>query len=469
MTRTSLAAKVAPSSVLECIFRVGVAGCFIGHGAFGLLGKQAWLPYFAVVGIPEHWAVSLMPWVGAVDILAGVLTLFVPLPAVLVYMFGWAAWTALLRPLAGESLFETVERAGNFGLPLAFLVATGFQASKAGVRDWVTRVRVDLGDANRRARVVRVLQATTALLLIGHGALAALGKPLLQQHIQLVTAQVELLPLIGAFEIALGTAIWLSAHPGLLVTALLWKVGTEALFLLGGAPVWEFVERAGSYAAPLGVLILTGAHAAVSGAGRRRVIRTATAVTMVVGTLGTAVTLMAAPTPARVGVLAELRKGDLVLACRHSITDRSRGDARRVRLNDPSTQRVLSEAGREQARRLGQVLESLRVPIAEVHASPYARTADTAELAFGRVARTETLQYGNSSEQKRGREDFLATAPRDGNRVLISHQGILYGMLPDVPRGSIREGDCVVTTAGSPGDRVVLGRFGPEEFATLSE
>ena len=33
---------------LHWLLRVGVVGCFIGHGAYGLLTKEAWVPYFAV-------------------------------------------------------------------------------------------------------------------------------------------------------------------------------------------------------------------------------------------------------------------------------------------------------------------------------------------------------------------------------------------------------------------------------------
>jgi hypothetical protein len=36
---------------LHWILRVGVIGCFIGHGAYGFLPKEAWVPYFEVVGI----------------------------------------------------------------------------------------------------------------------------------------------------------------------------------------------------------------------------------------------------------------------------------------------------------------------------------------------------------------------------------------------------------------------------------
>jgi uncharacterized membrane protein YphA (DoxX/SURF4 family) len=113
--------------------RLGAAACFIGHGAFGVLTKEAWVPYFGFVGIPADWAFRLMPVVGAVDIAVGLAVLFTPRPIVLAYMVGWASWTAVLRPLTGESVFETLERAGNYGVPLALLLLTGVPRSW---RDW---------------------------------------------------------------------------------------------------------------------------------------------------------------------------------------------------------------------------------------------------------------------------------------------------------------------------------------------
>src|SRR5258705_38138 len=50
------------------ILRTGVAMCFLGHGAFGLITKKAWLPYFAVAGIPESSAWAMMPWIGTMDV-----------------------------------------------------------------------------------------------------------------------------------------------------------------------------------------------------------------------------------------------------------------------------------------------------------------------------------------------------------------------------------------------------------------
>src|SRR5262249_20895028 len=106
---------------LSWLLRVGVIGCFIGHGAYGLLTKAAWVPYFGVVGIDRTWAYRLMPWIGVMDIGLGLTMAVVPLPIVLLHLTVWGLWTAALRPLSGEAVWECFERAGNYGLPLAFL------------------------------------------------------------------------------------------------------------------------------------------------------------------------------------------------------------------------------------------------------------------------------------------------------------------------------------------------------------
>ena len=46
---------------------------------------------------------------------------------------------------------------------------------------------------------------------------------------------------------------------GVLLFVCAWKLATESLFIVAGAPVWEIVERAGSYAAPLALAALRSA------------------------------------------------------------------------------------------------------------------------------------------------------------------------------------------------------------------
>ncbi len=267
----------APSdaTTLHWILRVAVAACFIGHGVFGIITKAAWLPYFAIFGIPEAWAWRLMPMVGIVDITVGVFTLFQPIRAVLLYMTFWGLQTACLRPLAGQGVWELFERAGNYGVPLAFLILLGGGRS---LPDWFS-TRPMLALTKERASAMGwVLRTTTALVLIGHGGFdfamhkdwsgyaAAIGIS------PATVAGHPLTPLAGWFECALGLLVFAWPARGLLIFVFAWKIGTEALRPLAGEPIWEFIERGGSYGAPLALAWLQGAAELrnVPGAGHQR-------------------------------------------------------------------------------------------------------------------------------------------------------------------------------------------------------
>ena len=234
--------------------RIGAAMCFIGHGAFGFITKAAWLPYFGVVGIPESLAWKLMPLIGAVDVTAGMAVLFAPRALPLVYMSVWSAWTALLRPLSGESGFEAIERAANCGVPLAMLLMT---AAPLSVRSIYQRLDGPLANPRILETVIRVLTWTTALLLFGHGALGAVThKAALGTHYAVIGLPPSIEPYIGWFEIMLAIVVLLRPAVGLLLFVAAWKIATESLFVVAGAPVWELVERSGSYAAPLALAAL---------------------------------------------------------------------------------------------------------------------------------------------------------------------------------------------------------------------
>ena len=233
--------------------RLGAAFCFIGHGAFGFITKAAWLPYFAVVGVPESLAWRLMPIVGAVDVMAGMAVLFAPRGLPLVYMALWATWTAMLRPLSGEPVFETLERAGNYGVPLALILLTAMPRSLRGLGQ-----RLDVASNDERAITLarQALQWCTVLLLAGHGALGIANKAMLTSHYAMLGLPADTTAIVGWFEIVLAIAVAVRPMAGILIFVCAWKLATEFLFVTAGAPVWEFVERAGSYAAPLALAML---------------------------------------------------------------------------------------------------------------------------------------------------------------------------------------------------------------------
>ncbi len=244
-----------PATRLDWTLRLGAAMCFIGHGAFGVLTKASWLPYFAVAGLGPAAAFAWMPVIGAVDILLGCLVLFTPRPVVAAWMVGWAVWTALLRPLAGEAFAETLERAGNYGVPLALFLRMAPLPSWCGYFASAPFPAPTLASL-RGLRTV--LTITVVFLLVGHGVLSVGGKATFVQNLaSLVPANAgRLLPLLGWLELALAALVAIRPSVPLALFIAVWKIATEALFLTAGAPAWEWIERGGSYAAPLALAIV---------------------------------------------------------------------------------------------------------------------------------------------------------------------------------------------------------------------
>jgi hypothetical protein len=201
-----------------------------------------------------------MPLVGTLDITLGILTLIRPLRAVLLYYTIWGFWTALLRPLAGEGIWELVERAYNYGIPLAFLVLVGPGTS---MRTWFLEKALPRWDARTARLLALILRWVTGLMLIGHGGIGALShKTGWTAHFGVLGIRPEtvrslsLVAVVGWCEIVLGIAVLVKPLRGLLLFVLVWKVGTELLRPLAGEPIWQFVERAGAYAAPLALLVI---------------------------------------------------------------------------------------------------------------------------------------------------------------------------------------------------------------------
>ncbi len=136
---------------------------------------------------------------------------------------------------------------------------------------------------------------------------------------------------------------------------------------------------------------------------------------------------------ASAALLAQMRQGGFVLYLRHGATDSSRVDrAPQVDLNDCNTQRVLSDAGRQQARELGLILQRARIPVGEVIHSPLCRATESAQLTFAaqpQLLRVEPLLAYTAhltSEQKKpvvaATQALVSTpVPAGTNRVIVAH------------------------------------------------
>ena len=137
------------TKIVEWVLRIAVFGEFIGHGVFALgffpsqaIGKSIlflpqkaqWVGWMQNFGISDPaLAAKLLMLVGAIDILLAFIVLIRPVRPLLLWMAFWGFWTAIVRPLVGEPIWDFVERWANWGAPLALLLMVGWPKS---LKEW---------------------------------------------------------------------------------------------------------------------------------------------------------------------------------------------------------------------------------------------------------------------------------------------------------------------------------------------
>lgn len=105
---------------IEWVLRLAVFGEFLGHGVLALQGKTAWIGWIGqLTGVSTQLATQLLFFIGLIDLLVAVTVLIKPLKPVLIWAAIWGFWTALLRPIVGEAIWDFIERWTNWGAPLA--------------------------------------------------------------------------------------------------------------------------------------------------------------------------------------------------------------------------------------------------------------------------------------------------------------------------------------------------------------
>lgn len=137
------------------------------------------------------------------------------------------------------------------------------------------------------------------------------------------------------------------------------------------------------------------------------------------------------------------------------------GDPADFTLGDCATQRNLDERGRQQARRVGELLRARGIDARPVYTSRWCRCRETAELLdIGPVEPLDGLNsfFGDAYDEQEImprlyaflREDELDPPP-----VLVTHQVNITALTGVFPR----EGELVVIAVNGDGDVDVIGRI----------
>lgn len=169
---------------------------------------------------------------------------------------------------------------------------------------------------------------------------------------------------------------------------------------------------------------------------------------------------LATPASATEAGWALLREGGHVVLLRHAMTP-GKGDPGNFNVDDCSTQRNLSERGREQADRLGVLLSVRAARTEKVLSSRYCRCLETARYAFDDVEPEifEALDplsvvLDEAKAQQAAIVDRVKSFSGSGNLVMITHLENIQALTGV----SAREGEAVVVEA--VGDKLhVLGRI----------
>lgn len=157
-----------------------------------------------------------------------------------------------------------------------------------------------------------------------------------------------------------------------------------------------------------------------------------------------------------------LRDGSVVMAFRHALAPGT-FDPPGFRLNDCSTQRNLSEQGREQARRIGAWFQSRGLQPASVRSSPWCRCIDTAQLAFGKATAWAALGSPRGVTESTGadhlrqlRKALQQLSVRRGQfEVWVTHMFVLS----DLAFADSRSGEGLILQADADGHVRVLARL----------
>lgn len=166
-------------------------------------------------------------------------------------------------------------------------------------------------------------------------------------------------------------------------------------------------------------------------------------------------------------LLQRLQSGKHVLVIRHAATVPGKGDPANFKLGDCSTQRNLSESGRNDAQRLGAALREHAVPIGEVLSSRWCRCSDTARLAFGRVEPVAMLDSsGADDEAARQRKldalrSHIAAYKGNGNLVLVTHETNIR----ELTGQELAQGELLVAAPQPDGRLAVVGRLATQQSA----
>ena len=138
-------------------------------------------------------------------------------------------------------------------------------------------------------------------------------------------------------------------------------------------------------------------------------------------------------------LMSQLQEGGKLIFIRHAYAPGS-GDPNNFNLNDCSTQRNLSNEGKNQAKNIGEFFKKNKIKIDKVISSEWCRCKDTSSLAFGSFETKNFLNSFYSSKFAKNKNPqmldlrrYIKNFKSKKNLVLVTHYVVIYEALNYAP------------------------------------
>ena len=138
-------------------------------------------------------------------------------------------------------------------------------------------------------------------------------------------------------------------------------------------------------------------------------------------------------------LIEKLDEGGKIIFIRHAYAPGS-GDPDNFNLNDCSTQRNLSNEGKNQAKNIGEFFKKNKIKVDKVISSEWCRCKDTSSLAFGSFETKNFLNSFYSSKfaknkksQMLGLRKYIKNFKSKKNLVLVTHYVVISEALNYAP------------------------------------
>ena len=140
-----------------------------------------------------------------------------------------------------------------------------------------------------------------------------------------------------------------------------------------------------------------------------------------------------------INLINQLEEGGKLIFIRHAYAP-GNGDPNNFNLNDCSTQRNLSDIGKNQSKKIGSFFKVNQIPINKIISSEWCRCKETASIAFSDY-KTESFLNSFYSEkfsknknlQIKNLKSYVKEWDKKDNLILVTHYVVIFELLEYAP------------------------------------